>query len=189
MKSNVLIQSKRASLTQTTLFLVLSAETALFGTLVMSYLFLRSGGSESVFTHPRPVDVMIASLNTLMLLVSAVFARNAQRAISQGQLKRLQTCLLLPLLLGALFFAGQVFEFRHSGMRIDVSTFGAIFFALISFHALHVLAGMTVLGLNYARARLGDFRADRHVAITAGAWFWYYVVGVWIVLFTVLYLV
>jgi cytochrome c oxidase subunit III len=189
MKSNTITQSKRLNLTQTTLFLVLSAETALFGTLVMSYLFLRSGGSETVFTHPQPVDVMIASLNTMVLLASAAFAWNAHRAISQGQLRRLKTYLLLTLLLGAIFFAGQVFEFRHSGMRIDNSVFGAIFFALISFHALHVLAGMTVLGLNYVRAHLGDFGANRHVAVTAGTWFWYYVVAVWIVLFTVLYLV
>jgi heme/copper-type cytochrome/quinol oxidase subunit 3 len=101
----------------------------------------------------------------------------------------LKTYLLMALLMGALFFAGQVFEFMHSGMRIYDSTFGGVFFALISFHALHVLAGITVLAINYARAWLNDFSANRHIAITVGTWFWYYVTAVWIVLFTVLYLV
>lgn len=189
MKATALTQPKGNSLTQSTLLLVLSAETALFGTLVMSYLFLRGGGSDMPFTRPQPIDLMIASLNTLVLLGSAALAWKAHRAITLGNLEQLKTYLLMTFLLGAIFFTGQVFEFKHSGMRIDTSTFGAIFFALISFHALHVLAGMTLLGLNYARARLSDFSANRHVAITVGTWFWYYVVAVWLVLFTVLYLV
>lgn len=189
MKTNAILQPKRINLTQTTLFLVLSAETALFGTLVVSYLFLRSGGSQLVFTHPQLIDVVIASLNTIVLFVSAVLAWNAHHAISQGYLERLKVYLLLTVLLGAVFFAGQIFEFEHSGMRIDDSTFGGVFFALISFHALHVLAGITVLAINFARAQLRDFSANRHIAVTAGTWFWYYVVAVWVVLFIALYVV
>ena len=189
MKSVRIAQPDRAGITQSTLLLVLTAESVLFGTLVVSYLFLRGGGSDMSFIHPQPFDLMIASLNTLILLSSAAFARNALHAIGQDRVESLKTFLAITLVLGAVFVVGQVFEFRHSGMKLDDSTFGGVFFALISFHAFHVLAGITVLSLNFARARLGDFSARRHIAITAGTWFWYYVVAVWLVLFTVLYVV
>jgi len=174
---------------QSTLLLVLSAETVLFGTLVMSYLFLRSNGSDLHFSHPNPFDLMIAGLNTLILLTSAVFARNGWKAIAQNQVGQLKRNLVLALTLGAVFVAGQIFEFNHSGMKVDDSSFGGVFFALISFHALHVLVGMALLTLNFVRARIGDFNARRHIAITVGTWFWYYVAAVWIALFAVLYLV
>ncbi len=179
----------RRSVLFTTLLLVLGAETVLFGTLVMSYLFFRSGGSSWHFTHPGTFDLLIAGLNTLILLASAFFARNGLLAITRGHVEALKKSLMVALALGAVFVAGQVFEFNHSGMRIDDAAFGGVFFALIAFHALHVLAGMSVLGLNFARARLGDFSAKQHTAITAGTWFWYYVAAIWVVLFAVLYLI
>ena len=189
MKSTAITRPDRSSVLQSTLLLVLGAETVLFGTLVMTYLFLRSGGSSVPFSHPGSPDRLIAALNTLVLLGSAVFARQALKAITGDRSAQLKTNLLLALSLGALFIAGQVFEFDRSGMRVNDFAFGGVFFALIGFHALHVLAGMIVLALNYARARLGDFNSRHHVAITGGTWFWYYVVMVWLVLFMVLYLV
>lgn len=189
MQTTKVIQPLQNRITRTTIFLVLGTETVLFGTLVMTYLFLRAGGTETVFAHPKSIDVMIAGLNTLVLLASSFLAWNAHRNVQKGHIRSLKTDLLFSLLLGTIFVAGQIFEFKHSGMRINASVFGGVFFALISFHALHVLAGMTVLALNYARTRLGDFNAKHHVAITVGTWFWYYVVMVWVVLFTILYLV
>jgi cytochrome c oxidase subunit 3 len=189
MESAPMTHPRRSNTMQSTLLLVLSAEAVLFGMLVMTYLFLRNGGSTMQFSHPKPFDIMIASLNTLILLASAVFAHNGQRAIIKDQVERLKTNLLLALALGTVFIAGQVFEFNHAGMHINDFAFGGVFFALISFHALHVLVGMTILGLNFARTRLGDFSARRHVAITMGTWFWYFVAAVWVILFTVLYLI
>lgn len=182
-------QVRRSNVMQTTLILVVAAETVLFGTLVMSYLFLRGGASSMHFPHPTPLDILIASSNTLILLLSAALARRSLQAISRDDVRGLIRNLLLALGLGAIFIAGQVFEFRHAGMRITDLAFGGVFFALISFHAVHVLAGMTVLGLNLVRAKLGDFNDHRNTAITAGTWFWYYVTAIWIALFTVLYLV
>ena len=174
---------------QTAVLLVLGTETALFVTLVMTYLFMRSGGSTWSFTPPSPVDTAIAGFNTAILLASSVAVRGAHRAIQRDRTDLLKSLLLLAFFLGAVFVAGQMFEFRHSGMSLRDFSFGAVFFALVSFHAAHVLAGMVILGLNLARAHAGDFNARRHVAITAGSWFWYFVSGVWVVLFAVLYLV
>ena len=155
----------------------------------MSYLFLRTGGASTPFTHVGFSDLVLAGLNTLILLASAVFAGVGAARHTPGPAGRLDS----PAGADAGARRGvrhrPMVEFNHSGMRVDDSAFGGAFFALISFHALHVLAGMTVLGLNLARARLGDFTARRHVAVAVGTWFWYFVTAVWIVLFAVLYLV
>jgi cytochrome c oxidase subunit III len=176
-------------LMQTTMFLVLGTETAFFATLVMTYLFMRSGGVTLTFSRPGPLDVAIAAGNTAVLLASALVARAAQQAIAGGRGAGLKRGLLAAFLLGLLFVAGQIFEFRHAGLSLRDLSFGGIYFALIGFHAFHVVAGMLVLALNLARAQAGDFTAHRHVAITAGTWFWYFVTAVWVVLFAVLYLV
>jgi cytochrome c oxidase subunit 3 len=172
-----------------TLFLVLSIETVLFGTLIMAYLFLRTGGSNVPFVHPTSSDLWMSAGNTMLLLVSAVFVWMSQRAISVNDDRRLQAYLSMTFFLGAVFIAGQIFEFHHSGMRVDDSAFGGVFFALISFHALHVLAGMTILALNTVRAHLGDFNSRQYDAIIVGTWFWFYVAAVWLILFMVLYVV
>jgi cytochrome c oxidase subunit 3 len=178
-----------AGLVRQTLSLVLSIETVLFGTLIMAYLFLRTGGSTIPFVHPTSSDLWISAGNTMILLLSAVFVWMSQRAIAANDDRRLQTYLSMTFFLGAVFIAGQIFEFNHSGMHVDDSAFGGVFFALISFHASHVLAGMTILGLNTVRARLGDFNSHQHDAIIVGTWFWYYVIAVWLILFFVLYVV
>jgi cytochrome c oxidase subunit 3 len=182
-------RSSRGGIMQTTLLLVLASETVLFGTLVMSYLFLRGGASSMTYVRPGALDTGIAAANTLVLLVSAVAARSSLAAIGRDDVRGMKRGLLLAFLLGLVFVAGQIFEFRHSGMSVRDFSFGGVFFALISFHAAHVLAGMLLLGLNLARAQAGDFSARRHVAVTAGTIFWYYVAAVWVALFAVLFLV
>ncbi len=59
----------------------------------------------------------------------------------------------------------------------------------MGFHAVHVIAGVIMLVLLLWRTFLGDFTARRHIAIQIGAWFWYFIVAVWVVLFSALYLV
>jgi cytochrome c oxidase subunit 3 len=95
----------------------------------------------------------------------------------------------LTVMLGLVFVAGQVYDFTRSGMSVGDAAFGGYFFALITFHALHVVAGMILLALNLLRSYWGDFTARSHEAVTLGAWFWFYVTGVWLVLYAALYLV
>jgi cytochrome c oxidase subunit 3 len=182
-------QQNQTLAAKATLGVVLASETALFGTLVMSYLLLRTGQAGWPYMHPSISRLALPALNTSVLLVSAAMAWRSDKAIQGGKTEQLKTGLALACVMGLLFIAGQTLEFTRSGMRPDDPAFGGVFFALMGFHALHVLAGMVVLGLNLLRAQLGDFDQDRHLAVEMGTWFWYYVTGVWLVLFAVLYLI
>ena len=180
---------QRETLARTTMYIVLGVETIFFGTLITSYLFLRNGQTDWPFANPSIEQTVVPGLNTLLILASALIAWHGERDIKKGNVNGLSLSLALTVGLGLLFVVGQVFEFNRAGMRPDDETFGGVFFALMGFHALHVLAGLVFLVLNFGRSRMGDFSARSHIAVTMGLWFWYYVVAVWVLLFSVLYLV
>jgi heme/copper-type cytochrome/quinol oxidase subunit 3 len=177
----------RAGTDRLMLLLVLAAETVFFGTLVMVYLYLRAGADQPPLADRSGENLALPVINTAILLLSAGTAWWGVRAIRRGSRSGLTTSLLITLLLGLLFVAGQVAEFSRSGMQPDDAEFGGVFFTLMGFHALHVLAGVIVLIANLIRARLGDFDARHHLAVELGQWFWAYVTGVWLVLFAALY--
>jgi heme/copper-type cytochrome/quinol oxidase subunit 3 len=174
---------------RTALLVVVAAESVFFGTLIVSYLYLRVGQTNWPFSHPTFWQLAVPSLNTLVLLLSGVTAWASERAIRAGADRRFRSGLVLTIALGLVFVGGQVLEFARTGMRPGDQAFGGVFFALMGFHALHLIAGVVVLVICFVRAGLGDFTPARHEAITLGAWFWYFVVAVWLVLFTALFLV
>ncbi|HEY3343821.1 MAG TPA: cytochrome c oxidase subunit 3 [Anaerolineaceae bacterium] len=172
-----------------TLLMVLGSETVFFGMLIAAYLYLRASQATSTFIH-TPVDQLGGPiLNTLILLASAGAATLAGWSIRRGKKDALVGWLGVTVVLGLIFIGGQVLEYLHSGMTPADQSYGGVFFTLMGFHALHMLAGSVVVALALVRARLGDFTARRHTAVDVSIGFWYYVVVVWLVLFTVLYLV
>ncbi len=169
------------------LAVTLASETFFFGTLVSAFLFMRG-------TQPWLVEHTLARLalpiaNTVILLVSALLVNLGVRAMRRGNLRGLQQWFGISLGLGLLFVGLQVLEFTSSGLLPSDAGFGGVFFTLMGFHAVHMLAGVFVHALVLNMAAKGDFDAARHTPVQIAAWFWYYVVGVWVVLFTVLYLV
>ena len=169
------------------LLITLGTESVFFVTLMVAYAALRDQISWNV---PHTLfRLAIPLANSGILLVSALTAWWSGNAIRQDHKSALRSGLLITLLLGLVFVAGQIYEFSHAGLRIDDQAFGGVFFTLLGFHAIHVLAGVVFLALNLIRASLGDFNADRYEAVELGNWFWYYVAAVWAMLFVALYLI
>ncbi len=171
------------------LFVVLACETFFFGTLLSAYLYLRASEPGWPLTHASLSQIIIPIANTILLGVSILPMILAVKAVEKGKMKSTQGWLAVVLVMGLVFIAGQVFEFIHSGMLPSDQAFGGVFFTLVGFHALHLLAGIIMLVMLAIRTHLGDFTRRRHIAIDVGAWFWYYVVAVWVVLFATLYLI
>lgn len=186
MSISISSRSRAESTARLTLLVVLSSETILFGTLLMVYLFMRANRADDVFSERA--DVLVPILNTVVLLLSAGAAWWSANVIQRGHTEKLKTGLLVTLVLGLVFVTGQVIEFSRSGMQPDDQAYGGVFFTLIGFHAVHVMIGVIILAINTVRAQLGDFNARQHIAVDVGTWFWYYVAGVWVVLFAALYL-
>jgi len=188
MSSAAAVQSSsKTSTGRIALFITLGAESIFFVTLLVAYAALRDEVTWNV-SH-NLTRLAIPLINTAILLVSVTTAWMSTRAIRQNEQVSLRNGLLTTLLLGLIFVIGQIYDFRNAGLQINDPSFGGVFFTLMGFHAVHVLAGVVFLALNYVRANWGDFSSTRYEAVELGNWFWYYVAGVWLVLFVVLYLI
>jgi len=181
--------ASKSATARLTLLLALATESIFFGTLVMAYLYLR--GSTPVwaaFPHTW-ARLALPLVNMAVLWASAIAGTRSLSAARRDHAAGVRIALAANLALGLAFVAGQAVDFGSSGVRPADSAFAGLFFTLLGFHALHVLAGLVLQGLNLARARLGDFRRDDHAALSVGVGFWWYVVAVWVVLFVVVYLI
>lgn len=169
------------------LLIVLGTESVFFATALMAYITLRGQVGWSV--EHTLTRLAVPLVNTCILLLSAWIVWWSVGQIRTDRKAALRSGLMLSLWLGLFFVLGQIYEFNHAGLHINDLSFGGVFFTLLTFHAVHVLAGVIFLGLNLTRSMLGDFSSSDYEAVELGAWFWYYVTAVWLVLFTALYLI
>jgi heme/copper-type cytochrome/quinol oxidase subunit 3 len=167
----------------------LASEAFFFANLIASYLYLR------VRNGPMPgtehLNIVLAAVNTLVLLSSSFPMHWAATGITKGNRRRLARGLIFTAGLGALFVIGQILEYfllLNEGLGPSSNIFGSAFFIMTGFHGAHVTAGVIFLTTLFVRTMRGSFSADHHFAVTAGEMYWHFVDAVWIVLFSVLYL-
>jgi cytochrome c oxidase subunit 3/cytochrome o ubiquinol oxidase subunit 3 len=120
-------------------------------------------------------------------MVLAVFGAQHHR------LKMMKLWLLVTMLLGLVFLGFQVYEFRtfgQEGLTLETSTFGSSFFVLTGFHGTHVAVGVLYLGsLLFASFRRSGLGPEAGLQVEIAGLYWHFVDIVWIVIFTVVYLI
>ncbi len=174
------------------MWLFLGSEVMFFSGLIIAYLVLR-------FRSPNwPVpseilDVPITALNTFFLIVSSYTVVRSLEAIRRGDVERLQSGLAQTLILGITFLSIQAYEYNHlitvEGLSLNSSLFGATFFTLTGFHGFHVLIGVLVLLWVLAKAMRGEFSKENWIGVEIFGLYWHFVDLVWIILFTIVYLI
>ena len=139
------------------------------------------------------LDIPLTSQSTFVLLMSSVTMVLAVYGAQHRRLKMMKGWLLATILLGLVFIGYQVFEFRtfgQEGLTLETNQFGASFFVLTGFHGTHVAVGVIILSSlllgSFRRTGLGP-EAGLHVEM-AGL-YWHFVDIVWIVIFTIIYLI
>lgn len=139
------------------------------------------------------LDIPVTSQSTFVLLMSSVTMVLAVYGAQHGRLLMMKAWLLATVLLGLIFLGYQVYEFRlfgSEGLTLETNQFGASFFVLTGFHGTHVFVGVLILAslllASFRRSGLGP-EAGFHVE-TAGL-YWHFVDVVWIVIFTIIYLI
>ena len=177
--------------TKLAMWLFLASECLLFGALIASYLLYRGASREG----PYPVDVFdipYTSVSSFVLLASSLTMVLALAAAQRRDTGRMRLWLLATALLGMSFVGGQVYEFTTfyaEGLRLETNLFGTTFYVLTGFHGVHVTVGIMMLlslvGMSWAD-RLPD---DPAFAVEMIGLYWHFVDIVWIVIFTVVYLI
>jgi cytochrome c oxidase subunit III len=166
------------------------AETSLFAVFVIAYLFY-IGKS---LNGPYPKDVLeLPIFNTVCLLSSSITIAFALRSLRSGDTRRSGVWFLVTIALGAIFLAGTAREWyglivRH-GLTISTNLFGTTFYSLVGLHASHVTIGLVILTLLCVFAFSGALRREHVERAEIASWYWHFVDAVWIVVFTVVYVV
>lgn len=172
----------------TLIFLV--TEIMFFMALFSAYLVIRSKTGNWVPPENVTLPVTATALNTLALLVSgvALFMTQKNFTFVGQQSKALKTSFLAAIGLGIWFVAYQGFEWFQlikEGMTISSNLFAALFFVVIGSHAAHAIAGIAILVWLYRHYQQGTLKPE---ALRASMWFWGLVVGVWPIIYWLVYL-
>lgn len=168
------------------LFLV--SEAALFAYLLMSYFYVRTLAEVWPPEGIRRPDLVVASINTVVLLSSSVPMWWAERGIRNGQAAILKVGLLLSFLLGSAFLYTQLVEYELHPFSPREHVYTSLVYTITGFHGAHVAIGLLMNAYVQVRAYLGHFDRLRCVAVQNTALYWHFVDGVWVVIFTSLYL-
>jgi heme/copper-type cytochrome/quinol oxidase subunit 3 len=177
--------------TKLAMWLFLASDCLLFGALISTYVLYR--GSSLVGPHPGDVfDIPYTSVSSFVLLASSLTMVLALAAIQRGEVGRMRVWLLATALLGMTFVGGQVYEFTsfyREGLTLSTNLFGTTFYVLTGFHGTHVGVGILMLLSLVSMSFTGRITPRDTMAVELVGLYWHFVDIVWIVIFTVVYLI
>ena len=169
----------------------LGSECLLFGALISTYLLYR--GKHFTGVKPQDLyDIPYTSISSFVLLMSSLTMVLAVAAIGRGDGRRLRTWLLATAFLGASFIAGQVYEFTsfiREGMTLKTNPASSAFYTLTGFHGVHVTLGIVMLLSLWNLSVRGKMGQEKAEVVEIAGLYWHFVDVVWIVIFTVIYLI
>lgn len=188
--SKPLPKSKGISNQELATLIFLVTETMFFMALFSAYLVIRSKTGNWVPPENVTLPVATTAFNTVALILSgvALFITQKNFSFTGQQSKDLKMTFLSAIGLGVWFVAYQGYEWFHlikAGMTISSNLFAALFFVVIGSHAAHAIAGIAILFWLYRHYDQGTLKPE---ALRASMWFWGLVVGVWPIIYWLVYL-
>jgi cytochrome c oxidase subunit 3 len=190
----------RPSATSVGTIVWLGSEVMFFAGLFAMYFSLRANSPEIWANDTAILNVPFALVNTLILVASSftaqfgVFAaeRLQPRATGLSPVKwGVVEWFFLSYILGAIFVAGQVWEYAvliSEGVSLSSNSYGSAFYITTGFHALHVTGGLVaflmVIGRTFAAKKYGHYEATSAIVVS---YYWHFVDVVWIGLFLIVY--
>ncbi len=169
--------------------LFIASESMFFLGLFLAWFYLRAtstGGWPPPGVTPPPA--LPAYINTVIALLSSAAMICAERAVARDRQRDLLIGISVAGALGIAFMAVQSVEFTVLAGLVQGSAYGSAFTALLVFHVVRVFVGVALMGVVLVRAWLGHVSPRRRLLVQATAVYWYFITGVWLVIFAVLYL-
>lgn len=174
------------------IWLFLASEIMFFTGLIGAYIVLRFTNL-SIWPHPASVlNIPLTGFNTFVLVCSSMTFVLGLAAVQRGYQEGLQVGMFLTVLLGIIFLLIQMHEYQeliHDGFTISSSIFGSCFFTLTGFHGAHVFAGVIWLIVIFVKSMKGKYTPEEYAGVELAGLYWHFVDLVWIILFTILYLI
>jgi heme/copper-type cytochrome/quinol oxidase subunit 3 len=169
----------------------IGSECLFFGAFISTYLLYLNR------YEPGPdaatiFDIPFTSVSTFILLMSSLGMVLALAAIQAGDMRGFRTWTLATALMGAVFLSGQVYEFTvfiEEGLTLTTSPFASAFYVLTGFHGVHVFIGILMLLVLWAASFTGNVGPRQSGAVENVGLYWHFVDVIWIIIFTVVYLI
>ena len=175
---------------QVGMFALIGAESAIFTIFVAAYLFY-IGKSLS---GPMPSEVLSPPiLYTICLLSSSLTIHLAAKSLRGAKVRSFGAWWLLTIILGAIFLYGTASEWHRliykDGLTITTNLFGTTYYSLVGLHGFHVIVGLLALSSVMAFTTFGAVKQEQAERIDVLSLYWHFVDAVWVVVFTVVYLI
>jgi heme/copper-type cytochrome/quinol oxidase subunit 3 len=165
------------------------SEAAFFAVLILAYLFYNATPRAGPSAHD--LNLAKTSLFSLCLFASSFTIWCSEASLNQGKQRAMRAWLAATILLGGVFLVGQGLEYGtlfKNGASVNVNLFATTFFTLTGFHGLHVCVGLIALLIVLGLTLAADFTRRPSPALKAVALYWHFVDGVWLVVFSTIYL-
>ncbi len=176
------------------MWVFLGSEVMFFTALIGSYLILRVG-NPGAWPEGGPKEVLnipITATNTFLLICSSVAMVKAFASIAAGNQRGLVGWLWTTAAMGAAFVGVQAYEYRqliHHGFVPSEGLFGSTFYIMTGFHGFHVSMGVICLAWVALKAMRGGYTMQDYRGVEVIGLYWHFVDLVWIILFTIVYLI
>jgi len=173
------------------MWLFLGSECLLFGGLISTYMLYRGRVSDG--PHPSAIyDIPFTSVSSFVLLMSSLTMVLAVTAAQRNDDSKTNLWLTVTAVLGSTFIGGQVYEFTafyREGLGFTTSLFGSSFYTLTGFHGVHVSVGVILLLSTMGIIKKNRITGNKAEVVEMVGLYWHFVDIVWIVIFTLVYLI
>jgi cytochrome c oxidase subunit 3 len=178
------------------MLLFITSEVMFFSGLFAAYFSTRAQNAATTGWPPKQFEGILNPLSlilvaTIILITSSFTCQFAVWSIRRGDRAGFIRNISITFVLGIAFLVMQAIDYSllfSEGMTMGSGPFGTTYFTLTGFHGAHVFGGVLMLGVILYRGMAGQFSAKHHDAIEAVSLYWHFVDVVWIILFSVLYL-
>jgi cytochrome c oxidase subunit III len=182
----------------------IGSECLFFASLISTYMVYKGRSLTGPYPHVEwtnpatgevvhPIlNIPLTSVSTFVLLMSSFSVVLALNGAQRGKRKMLIGWLSVTMVGGLIFLGGQVYEFSHfvhQGLTLKQNLFGATFFTLTGFHGGHVTVGLIWLGTVLYTAIRSPFPREKAMNLEIAALYWHFVDVIWIIIFTIIYLI
>ena len=167
-------------------------EVMFFSGLVSAYLIIRAGLDEwPPWGQPR-LPIESTAFNTLLLIISAFAVYQSRKLLKNNLIKRASQFHLGAILLGLCFLLLQGYEWvqlLQFGMTLSSSVYGALFYVIIGAHGLHVFGALVLMTYGFVHFKREEFHETILENLLPMQILWYFVVGIWPLLYSMVYLI
>lgn len=166
----------------------LISESLMFGALFATYLVLKGSATEWP-PEGTEVELLVPAINTIILVSSSFVIHKGDTAIKKNDVQGLRVWYLATAIMGAVFLAGQIYEYLTLGYGLTTNVFSNCFYLMTGFHGLHVFIGLLlILGVVWRSRRSGHYSSSKHTGVEMAEMYWHFVDVIWIMLFVLLYI-